>query len=282
MQKFAETIIVKINKIVYQNESKWTIALTDKGTIKGVINFDASESDMLKLDGIWVHSDFDGKNEFKFHSAMLHLPEDARALLSYAVSITKGLGETKEIAIWEKYGAKWQDEKTLDIRGVTETIQFHWADTLRKIKEHGEQTQAISFLLSHGCTMNLACAAWEKWEFDTLGNVSENPYALCDVPRYGFAWIDENVRPHFGIEDDDERRIDACIIYVMGLLAAKHGTALLTDQIVGSVKELILCNPMERVKSIADLGLIVLVSARHYALADDYKNELAIWERWKI
>jgi len=281
MQKFSETLIVKINKIAFRNETKWTIALTDKGAIKGVIGFEAQVGDMLKLEGIFVHSDFNGKDEFKFHSAMIHLPEDARSLLSYAVSITKGLGETKELMIWEKYGAKWKQQKELDISGVNETIQFHWSDTLRKLSEHEEQAQAISFLLSHGCTMNLACAAWGEWELETLSNVSDNPYALCSIPRYGFAWIDENVRPHFGIEDDDERRIDACILYTMGLLA-EQGTAMHVDDIIADVKALILCHPLARLKNLCKDKAITLVSADNYALAEDYKNEKVIWDRWKI
>ena len=279
-----ETLITQIERIAFRKEdSLWTIAITDKGTIKGVIGFDVKEGDWLKLEGRWKHSEFNGKQEFDFRGAMLHLPEDPRALLTYAVSITKGLGDAKEFAIWEKYGAKWREQETLDIPGVGESTQFHWQDTLRRLKEQAEQTQAIAFLLARGCTLNLATLAWETWRQDTLGKVNENPYALCDLPRYGFAWIDEHVAPRFGIKPNDPRRVDAAIMYVMGELAAKQGTALPGGDVCVATQALVPSNGRfdERIEAMCKEEKLVRLASGCLALQKDWENESAIWERWK-
>ena len=280
-----ETLVAQIEDIRYRKEdSLWTIAITDKGAIKGVIPFDVKPGDWVKLEGRWKHSEFNGKEEFDFRACMLHLPEDPRALLIYAVSITKGLGDAKELAIWEKYGAKWQEQETLDIPGIGETIQFHWQDTLRRLREQREQTQAIALLLSKGCTLNLATLAWETWKADTLGKVNADPYVLCELPRYGFAWIDENVRPRFGIAADDPRRIDAAIQYTMGQLAEKIGTALPGGEVCTATQALVPSDGkfQERIDALRQAEKIVLVADGCLALRKDWENESAIWERWKI
>jgi exodeoxyribonuclease V alpha subunit len=279
-----ETLIAQIEHIAYRKEdSFWTIALTDKGTIKGVISFDVKEGDWVKLEGKWQHSEFNGKDEFDFRGAMLHLPDDPRVLLTYAVSLTKGLGAAKEVAIWEKYGADWQQQETLDLSGVGESTQFHWADTLRRLKEQAEQTQAIAFLLAHGCTLNLATLAWETWKHDTLGMVNADPYKLCDLPRYGFKWIDENVRPKFGIAANDSRRIDAAILYMLNQLAEKYGTCIAQSFVSAETRTLVPHDGKfnDRIEVLIRAEKIMRVgSAEGLALAQDYVNEDAIWERW--
>lgn len=279
-----ETITVKVERIAFRKpDSLWTIALTDRGTIKGVIGFDVKEGDHVRLEGTWKHSDFNGKDEFDFRGAMLHLPEDPRALLTYAVSMTKGLGEAKELAIWEKYGAEWRNQETLDLPGMGESVQFHWQDTLRRLKEQGEQTQAIAFLLSHGCTLNLATVAWETWRADTAGKVNADPYALCDLPRYGFAWVDANVRPRFGIEPSDPRRVDAAIAYVMGNLAEKQGTAIPGRDVCEATQVLVSSNGKFeiRIEAMCRAEKLVRLPSGCLALKKDWENEAAIWERWK-
>ena len=279
-----ETLVAQIERIAFRKEdSLWTIAITDKGTIKGVIAFDLKEGDWVKLEGRWQHSEFNGKQEFNFRGCMLHLPEDPRALLAYAVSITKGLGDAKEIAIWEKYGPAWREQETLDIPGFGESLQFHWKDTLRRLTEQAEQTQAIAFLLAHGCTLNLATVAWETWREDTLGKVNANPYALCDLPRYGFAWIDENVRPKFGIKPDDPRRVDAAIQYVIGQLAEKQGTAIPGPDVCTATQALVPCNGSfnARIEAMCEAEVLVRMADGALALRKDWENENAIWERWK-
>jgi len=279
-----EDLIATVERVPFENESGWKIIVTDKGTAKGTVSFDVKPGDCLKFTGTWKHSEFSGGREFDFKTAILHLPEEPRALLRYAVSLTKGLGEAKEEAIWEKYGCKWREAETLELPGISEATAFHWRDTLRRLTECFVQTQAMAFLLDHGCTLNLASAAWQQWRANTVGLVNADPYALCDLPHYGFAWVDENIRPRFGIAGSDPRRIDAAIAYVMGQLAEQQGTALPVSDI-GAAVEALLGNQgaalPEQIDALCDAGKIVSLARGCLALKKDFEHETVIWERWK-
>jgi len=279
-----EDLIATVKRVPFKNDSGWAIIVTDKGTAKGTVGFEIKPGDCLKLSGAWQHSEFSGGNEFNFKAAILHLPEEPRALLRYAVSLTKGLGEAKEEAIWEKYGGKWREVEDLDLPGISKATAFHWQDTLRRLRESFVQTQAMAFLLDHGCTLNLATAAWCEWRADTVGKVNADPYALCDLPHYGFAWIDENIRPRFGISGNDPRRVDAAIAYVMSQLAEKQGTALPISDVGGAVQALIgSVNGVlpARLDAMCDAGKLVRIADGCIALQKDWEHEAAIWERWK-
>jgi len=129
-------------------------------TAKGVITWEVKEGDMLELEGNWKTSSYTGEQEFDFRTACASIPEDSRTLLTYAVSLTPGLGPAIETSIWEKYGEKWTDALELDIPRIKEQTRFHWLNTLTRIREQKNQANAISYLLGKGCTLNMANAAW--------------------------------------------------------------------------------------------------------------------------
>lgn len=274
----------KIERIVYKKpESGWCIAKSADGIIKGVINFEVSEGDLVELEGQWGTSSFNGQKEFSFKSAVLSVPDNPRALLTYAIELTKGLGKAAEEQIWEKYGDKWIEAETLEIPRISEETQWHWKDTLQRLKNSKEQTQAISFLIGHNCTLNMSCAAWKAWAENTVSKVEKNPYILAELPRYGFADIENGIRQSFGIKDNDVRRIKAAVLYILNKLTDGGSTVCSVDEfdvefqhycpdggarLKGVLKELV------------DADEICWVDLTLLCLNKDYEDEKSIWERF--
>lgn len=284
ISKSNEQITVTLQKVIYvKQDSRWHIIKTDKGTAKGTINFEVKEGDILQLEGYSQISKFNGEQEFIFTQAMLSIPEDPRALLHYAVELTKGLGQASEQRIWELYGESWRDDLELaELPRMTKEIIFAWHTTLTRLKEQKEQTQAISFLISKGATMNLSCAAWERWTEKTISIVQGDCYMLADLPHYGFCDIDQGIRKQFGIADADPRRIEAATIYVMNQISQAQGSLierkLIVDELIKIIPDAyqmfdICMNKLEAAKR------VVILDVNNFALMEDWQNEEAVYQR---
>ena len=214
----SDTITATITKVLFRKADGggWSILRTDQGVAKGTVPWDVKPGDRLELDGQWGVSGYSGDREFTFKAARVSIPQDCRALLTYACSITKGLGPAREGQIWEKYGAKWREHRDLNLPGLAASVDFHWQDTLARLEEQATQSQAIAFLLGKGCSLNMAHAAWNLWLVATVPLVTADPYQLAELPHYGFCHIDGDIRRAFGITDNDPRRAEAAVLYILG------------------------------------------------------------------
>ena len=276
---------------VFRKADGWSIVKVrlDSGkeaTAKGAIEFDPRPGDPLELEGDWKVSEFPGsmgREEFVFKTAMLSIPEDPRALLHYACQITKGIGPVKETEIWEKYGTAWREQATLDVKGITESTQWAWGDTLKRLKEQNLQTQAMAFLLAKGCSMNMANAAFKAWGANTVGVTEANCYALTDLPHYGFGHVDESIRVAFGIGDNDPRRVQAAILYVLGQVVDAGDTVALWSEVAARVAGMIPGAVKMIDAAVAELvkaEKVVVMHGELLALKADWTNEDAIWGRF--
>lgn len=276
-------------------DTKWTILQVvradskQKCTAKGIVEFEPKHGDLLELEGDWKKSTFAGsmgKDEFCFKTAMLNIPTDSRALLHYACTLTKGIGPVKESEIWEAYGESWQKETGLSgIKGISEEIAWNWQETLRRLGEHAEQTQAITLLLSKGATLNMANAAWERWKHETTGTVTENCYRLCDLPHYGFQDVDESIRVAFGIGDEDPRRVEAAVLYVIEQATGNGDTVVPMTAVTEKVCDMVRGAKGKldaAVKVLVDRGDVVVLAGNMLALTGDMKAEQAAWDRFKV
>ncbi|MDB4403249.1 hypothetical protein N9204_00275 [bacterium] len=272
-----------ITKIHFRNETGWTIAGTNDCTIKGVIPWEVKENDRVKINGDKKRSDYNGAIEIAFTECQIDIPEDSRALLAYAVSQTKGLGASKEEAIWAKYGKEWKTVKTLEIKGINDDIQWAWTDTLSRLKHQAGMTQGMAFLISHGCTQNMSEQAWKLWEENTVSTVQADPYALADLPRYGFVQIDSAIRRSFGIEDTDDRRRDAATLYAIKKNGDSGNTAIEKGNVADLIRDMGI--PLDEAELTACFERLTFAKKIYdgggfVCLLTDWENENAIWERF--
>ena len=189
---------------------------------KGEMLFRPKLNEHLKITGKWT--EWQGTRQFEFRNCEIVIPVNPRDMLRYACEMTKGFGPSMEEAIWKAKGEEWQDVKEGDVKGLTPAKLADFRDTIAEIGVREQQSRTIAWLMGHGLTANFAQQAWLLFGKDTMSLVETNPYNLTKVPQYGFAAVDNGVRQTFGITDNDDRRIDAGIMYCMGLLTERGNT----------------------------------------------------------
>ena len=278
-----ETIRAVVEKIVYRkNDDGWSILRTDRGTVKGCVAWEPKVGDALQLEGTWKLSTFNGTDEFVFRTAMVDVPECRRALLTYAVSITEGMGEATAEKIWARYGENWPEAQDLDIKGLTAKARDCWRETLRRVAEQRDQAQAVAYLLDHGCTLNMAVAAWGRWGKTTISVTQADPFALAGLPRYGFIAVDNGIRQAFGIGDDDPRRAAAAVCYLLDENAKSGNTLagrLWLEQRVAAICPVAAAKRDSILSRLVADGRVTL-AGQWIARSQDWQNETAIWKRF--
>jgi len=283
-----ESLTATVHKTRFRKaDTNWSILETNKGICKGVIEFEPAKGDVIQMEGKWERSKYSGQQEFSFKAAVLSVPTEPRALLHLAVSWTKGLGESREAEIWDCYGDQWPQSDLMGLKGLTDQTRWNWKDTIERLEREQAQTQAISFLLSKGCTLNMATVAWAQWEAKTVGLVTGDPYVLCDLPHYGFGNVDNGIRQNFGINDDDPRRLDAAVLYVIGQLTESGDTVVQWEDVSSSVADLV-PYASERfedsVKRLEGAGKVRQIDdgvwGQTLCRESDYQDEEAIWKRF--
>lgn len=212
-----KTIQAKIEKVLFRkNESTWSIIKTNAGIVKGDIAWEPKEGELIQFQG--KYETYNGELQFVFFKADAIIPEDPFAELKYACELTKGMGEKLAEKIWKLSGNDWKSTKAGDVPGFTEEKFNLFQDTIQLLESQKERTKAITFLLSKGCTINLAEKAFEKFSTGTIPQINENCYKLADIPHCGFKQIDTTIRYAFGIQDISESRIEAGIMYALNEL----------------------------------------------------------------
>lgn len=197
-------------------ERTFYIIKCDVGTVKGYLTHAPKKGEEFRLDGSWQISKFNGRPEFAFIHASVHIPGDQRTLLHYACEMTKDFGPALEARIWDALGDEWR-KLTTDISGVTPARLAAFQDTIRFVDMNGALAKTVAWLVSIGCTVKMAEAAFDKWGADTVMRVKDDPYILAQLPHYGFRDIDTHIREHFDIGRNDERRVRAAILYAVGM-----------------------------------------------------------------
>lgn len=185
------------------------------GTAKAVgeVSWTPKVDESLELEGDWG-TDKTGDKQFEFKSVTPWVPEDPRAMLTYACDLAKGVGPAMETLIWEAWGADWMslaDAGT--VKGLRGEKYKSFRDVISRLTLEAERAKIVSSLISHGCTTRVAAEAWERWNTAAMNVVSGNPFTLTEISGVGFVWVDEHVRTSFDIPPDDPRRIDAAVYY---------------------------------------------------------------------
>ena len=275
---------VVVERVLYPAETvkdaNWFILKTSMGICKGNVSWRPREGERLKLSGQW--GEWQGKSEFKFKAAALNIPTDSRGLLHFVCEIASGIGANMEAQIWELKGDAWSDVQDGEVPRLKGRTYNNFVDAIQRCEADREKGGAIAALLEAGCSMKLAVTAYDKWGKSTMGVVTDNPYRLAELPNFGFKTVDEEIRQHFGILDNDPKRISAAVIYVLRQLTDGGSTLVPWHSLNGSClnklggyQELILTCVSQM---FADGTLRGFHNSGNVALASDYYNETQIWD----
>jgi len=157
---------------------------------------------------------FGNEKQFRFTKAEAIVNIDPRSALHYACTLTKGMGPSKEDAIWDAFGKDWKDADLNKIKGLSLIAKESWTEALAFIEERKGLAKSISGLLSMGMTDNMASAAIEAFGESAYRVISGDPYKITDLPNYGFSNADA-IALKEQMPLGDPRRVRAAIIYSM-------------------------------------------------------------------
>ena len=275
---------VRVQRVCYpplMQDGDWYILATDRGTCKGKMPWRPEEDEPLQLEGEWTA--YQGQREFKFYAAIPDIPVDPRDQLRLVCERTHGIGRVMERKIWEAAGRDWKDIEPGAVRGFNEETYARFCEQRDALVREAEKNQAVAWMMGKGATMEMGTAAWEKWQQSTIGVVNENCYRLADLPHYGFTHVDKKIAKEFGIEDNDDRRVRAAIIYAIQQHSSGGSTTMswpmLRDSVVKLLKHVPAKHVAEMVSAMFKDGTLKgFAQSERIALTVDYDNELAVWE----
>lgn len=166
-------------------------------------------------------------------------PEDEDGLVAFLSSdLFKGVGVTLAKSIVDTLGKNVLDEILKDesclllVPKMTAKKAHKIYETLSKYEE---SHQMIVYLTDLGFNMKDALDIYNIYKKDTIANIEHNPYKLIEDADVNFVKVDE-IALKFNIKENDERRIKACIIYIMNkILFTNSDTYLIYDEIVEGV-----------------------------------------------
>ena len=164
-------------------------------------------------------------------------PEDEDGLVAFLSSdLFKGVGEKLAKSIVDTLGKNVLEEILKDesclllVPKMTSKKAHTIYETLMKYEE---SHQIIVYLTELGFNMKDALDIYNTYKSETIIHIEHNPYCLTDF--ISFLKVDE-IALKLNVNEDDERRIKACIIYMMNkLLFINSDTYLEYDEILESV-----------------------------------------------
>ena len=164
-------------------------------------------------------------------------PDDEDGLVAFLSSdLFKGVGEKLAKSIVDTLGKNVLDEILKDesclllVPKMTNKKAHTIYETLMKYEE---SHQIIVYLTELGFNMKDALEIYNTYKSDTIIHIEHNPYCLTEF--ISFLKVDE-IALKLNIDILDERRIKACIIYMMNkLIFTNSDTYLEYDEILESV-----------------------------------------------
>ena len=209
-------------------------------------------------------------------------PEDEDGLVAFLSSdLFKGVGEKLAKSIVDTLGKNVLEEILKDesclllVPKMTSKKAHKIYETLMKYEE---SHQIIVYLTELGFNMKDALDIYNTYKSETIIHIEHNPYCLTDF--ISFLKVDE-IALKLNIDILDERRIKACIIYMMNkLLFTNSDTYLEYDEILESVfnylkSDLNVDDFDSYLEELINENKIVLLNDKYY-LKEMYDQEINI------
>ena len=153
-------------------------------------------------------------------------PEDKDGLISFLSSdLFKGVGPSLAKSIVDTLGENVLEEilKDESCLLLVPKMTFKKAHKIYEaLTKYEESHQVIVYLNELGFNMKDSLLIYNYYKNNTIINLEHNPYNLIDDVGISFNKIDE-IANKFNIDNNDPRRIKACIIYIIKSYIYKTG-----------------------------------------------------------
>lgn len=265
----------RIRDIIYRNEiNSYTIAIfetdEEETTVVGYLPF-IEKGDSLKITGNFVEHPEYGR-QLKIETFEKLMPEDLDSIENYlANGKFKGIGPATAKRMVNTFGKdviniiKFEPEKLSCIKGITEEKAI---EISQSFNENWEVWQIVSYLEKFGIGPQSAEEIYKKLGPNTITTIEENPYILIDLTvRVNFAQIDQ-IAIKMGMDLENDKRIRSGIKYALKLSTNNGHCAVLYENLIQSVKDLL--NVSE---SMIENNIIFLKTKNEIVLEDRENQE---------
>lgn len=228
-----------IERITFHNEDNgYTVARLLPEGARDVITILGNFSnpvvgESLICHGTWSHHAQWGR-QMQVARYEVVRPATAFAIEKYLGSgMVKGVGPVMAKRIVEKFGVEALDVIEEDPKKL-QTVQGIGQKRIEKITQAWNDQREIRnimlFLQSHGVSPAYAVKIYKTYQDKSIAVVEKNPYQLAaDIWGIGFKTADKIAR-EMGIAEDDPRRIEAGVVYVLNEAVETGGNAFLTEE----------------------------------------------------
>ncbi|MBP1736756.1 MAG: helicase, RecD/TraA family [Oscillospiraceae bacterium] len=230
------------------------------------VGYDLPRTDAVKLelDGEWKTDDKYGC-QLQVEQWKEIIPPTRDGVYGYLSSgLLKGIGEKTAAAIVDRFGVEALDilenqpERLLEIKGITE-------DRLKDIKASYAESRMLrdimTLLSPFQLTPKAAQKIYEHFGPTSLDILKESPFALCQVPGFGFKRIDAIVRKT-DRPLNDPMRIRGAIFYALDDSKSKEGHLYLEHEALMKSAFTLLNEKI----------LLPQMRVRHQEIEDELKN----------
>ncbi len=280
--------------IVYENQDNGYTVLRmncagQTVTVVGTIPL-AVAGERLMVTGRWINNPNYGK-QFEAEFLERLMPETTPEILSYLSSRTvKGIGPKLAARIVDRFGAETLNimerdpERLAEVPGITLEKAKHIGSAFR---QQTGMRRLIEFLSLHHLPTELAVRLYRLWGDEAMDILYSDPYCLTEPGLdAGFNLVD-----HFaidlGVSADDERRVEAGLIFELRHNLTVGHVFLPEDKLVGATS-LLLTVPTDvirqGVKRLVEAGKIVrdgLAGIEIVYLPELHEDELYVESRLK-
>ena len=233
-ESFSET--GTIVKVVYPKApaSDWcqaTVQRADGSFFKMAgFNEGLEQGMQISCSGYW--ETYEGVPQFRSDNALYVPGEGYKAAVVRYLMDLPGIGEKTAQRLVEQYGRAVLDimdtrpELLLGdgVNPLSTAQQAQLGNIIERGRELSASRHAILWLMQYGVSTDTARAIDRSFAPNTVRILSENPYRLTSLERFGFLRADE-IASRMGVEPTDPHRVASAIHYVLSRAERMEGSS---------------------------------------------------------
>ena len=265
--------------LVKVNESDISSLIGTTTTITGYFH-ELNENDLYVFNGSLVEHERYGE-QFNVDSYDIILPSDKDKIIEFLSSnLFPGIGDKKASKIVDVLGCDALkmilDDPNCLLKVPTVTLKQK--DTIySNLVKYQYSFEVIVSLTKKGFNTKDALTIYNYYTDDTTAVILDNPYKIIDdITDIGFKKVDA-IRSSFNILDNDIRRVEAAIKYVIDMVNFNIGNTYLERvEIINYVRRVLFINDLDLINNAID-NLVhkneIMVNGDNYSLKKMYKAE---------
>lgn len=241
-----------VYRIIYQNtQNTYCVFLLkdyNEETIPCTGRFEApKEGEDIELKGRYVEHQ---KYGYQFDASSIEKlkPDNMGAARTYLMNLgIKGLGEKSVEKICDYFGLRLLDvlredqpKEIKDVPGLRQSVKDELYNTLLG---EGILSELNHFFESHQISAKWSRQVYTYYGAGSIAVLEDNPYTLLRIAPDMLFNTADTLAFNLGIAIDDERRLEAGINWILGLLDNQGHTCLPVDELISRAYQLLNVDP---------------------------------------